>query len=164
MTWMVSPAFRPVLIQFENVPPRTRRTPTRSSPSSSPAQIEYDRRRSCPSIRLRNVRYCPWMKPKVSRSSCGTSKHTTTASLVSGSIERTRSGWKITLMGSDRLEVLERFQACQTAVQRLAGGGPKRRHLRGLTAAAPRAGNHHRRAAASDAGGGDSRFGFGGER
>ena len=27
--------------------PRTLRTPTRSSPSSTPAQIEYERRRSC---------------------------------------------------------------------------------------------------------------------
>jgi len=82
------------LIQLENTPPRTLRTPTRSSPSSTPAQIEYDRRRSSPSISLRSVRYWPCVKPNTGCRSAGTSKATTTASCVSGVMERTFRGWK----------------------------------------------------------------------
>lgn len=40
ITWIESPGLRWALIQLENWPPRTLRTPTRSSPSSTPAQIE----------------------------------------------------------------------------------------------------------------------------
>src|SRR4051794_30715608 len=93
MTLMVSPGLRCSLIQLENTPPRTLRTPTRNSPSSTPAQIEYERRRSWPSMSLRSVRYWPWVKPKTGCRSSGTSKDTTTASGVSGWIARTRSGW-----------------------------------------------------------------------
>ena len=52
ITSMLSPGRRCSLIQFENTPPLTLRTPTRSSPSSTPAQIEYERRRSWPSMLL----------------------------------------------------------------------------------------------------------------
>jgi hypothetical protein len=40
MTLMLSPGRTRSLIQLEKAPPLTRRTPTRSSPSSTPAQIE----------------------------------------------------------------------------------------------------------------------------
>jgi hypothetical protein len=45
----VSPAFSRLLIQLEKRPPGTLRTPTRSSLVDAAAQIEYERRRSCPS-------------------------------------------------------------------------------------------------------------------
>lgn len=61
-----------------------------------PAQMEYERRRSCPSTSVRSVRYWPWLKAKTSRNGSGTSKDTMTASSVSGSIARTFSGWNST--------------------------------------------------------------------
>src|SRR6478609_4315810 len=143
ITLMVSPGCSFSLIQFEKVPPLTLRTPTRSSPSSTPAQIEYERRRSWPSMSLRKVRYWPWVKPKASRRSMGTSKETMTASSVSGSTARTRSGWKMTLMEgpSDRFEMFEGFAAAHAAVHRLAGGGAEGRQPLGVAAAAARAGH-----------------------
>ena len=62
------------------------------------AQIEYDRRRSWPSISLRSVRYWPCVKPKTSCRSVGTSNETMTASAVSGSMAFTRRGWKRVLI------------------------------------------------------------------
>ena len=166
MTLMVSPGLRCSLIQLEKTPPLTLRTPTRSSPSSTPAQIEYERRRSLPSMVVRKVRYWPWVKPKTSRRSGGTWKETMTASCVSGSMERTRSGWKIDahgihsaqlrtsradgarhvqvgstrMVGSDRLEIFERLAAGAAAVERLAGGGTESGQPLGVRARAPRAG------------------------
>ena len=84
ITLMLSPVCRCSLIQLENTPPVTFRTPTRSSPSSTPAQMEYERRKSAPSMVLRNVRYWPCVKPKLLRSGTGTSNVTITASAVSG--------------------------------------------------------------------------------
>ena len=68
---MVSPGCSYSLIQFEKRPPGTLRTPTRSSPSSTPAQIEYERRTSCRRCSLRSVRYWPCVKRKTSRRSLG---------------------------------------------------------------------------------------------
>ena len=88
ITLMVSPGCSRSLIQAENKP--TLRTPTRNSPSSTPAQMEYERRRSWPSMVLRSVRYWPWVKPNTWRNSAGTSKVTIEASAVSGSMRLTR--------------------------------------------------------------------------
>src|SRR5450830_250810 len=159
ITCTVSPTFRCWWIQVEKAPPLTRRTATRSSPSSTPAQIEYERRRSSPAMVLRRVRYWPWVKPNASRRLSGTEKETIRDSGVSASMALTGRGWNMTLMavsleswcyrnaewtawqpGSDRLEVLKGLAAAHAAVQRLAGGGAESPQALGLQTAAARAG------------------------
>src|SRR5450830_706976 len=159
ITCTVSPTFRCWWIQVEKAPPLTRRTATRSSPSSTPAQIEYERRRSLPAMVLRRVRYLPWVKPNASRRLSGTEKETIRDSGVSASMALTGRGWNMTLMavsleswcyrnaewtawqpGSDRLEVLKGLAAAHAAVQRLAGGGAESTQALGLQTAAARAG------------------------
>ena len=59
ITDSVSPTRGCSLAQLENAPPASRLMATRSSPSSRPEQIEYDRRTSSPSMVVRSVRYWP---------------------------------------------------------------------------------------------------------
>jgi hypothetical protein len=122
------------------------RTPTRSSPSSAPAQIEYERRRSCPSC-WRSVRYWPWVEAEdVAQLGRHVEGHDHRLVGV-GRTMRARAGVEVQSAHdgqdewSDRLEVFEGLAAGQAAVQRLAGGGAEGRQPLGVRAAAARAGD-----------------------
>ncbi|CFN98090.1 Uncharacterised protein [Bordetella pertussis] len=81
------------LAQLENTPSSTFLMATRSTPSPGAEQMEYERRTSSPSRRVRRVRYWPGRKRKSPASSGGRSNVTTTASRVLRATEATFSIW-----------------------------------------------------------------------
>ena len=93
-TSTASPALTSCTSQDENIPSGISRTPTRGLAPTG-AQIEYERRCSCPSIVRRSVRDCPALKSNAARRSSGTSKVTATESSVRCSTAATVSSWNV---------------------------------------------------------------------
>src|SRR6185503_2412367 len=130
MTSIVCPGAICSLAHVENTPPGAFFTATRSVPSWTAEQIEYERRMSSAPMFVRKVRCWPGSKRKVSRSEGGTSKVSAIASRVSRATEAIVKGWNLLTAGgvsccarsraSMRLEVVEGLETFFAAMLRLA--------------------------------------------
>src|SRR6185295_2241741 len=160
MTSIVCPGAMCSLAHVENTPPGAFFTATRSVPSWTAEQIEYERRTSSAPMFVRKVRCWPGSKRNVSRSEAGTSKVSAIASRVSRATEAIVKGWNLLTAGgvsccarsraSMRLEIVERLEAVVAAVLRLARRRAETRQLAGTGRAAARARHRRRGFAASD--------------
>src|SRR6185503_1841411 len=158
MTSIVCPGAICSLAHVENTPPGAFFTATRSVPSWTAEQIEYERRMSSAPMFVRKVRCWPGSKRKVSRSEGGTSKVSAIASRVSRATEAIVKGWNLLTAGgvsccarsraSMRLEVVEWLETFFAAMLRLARRRAEPRQLAGPQRAAART-RHRRRLAAA---------------
>ena len=111
--------------QVENAPPGTLRMPTRSSPSATPAQIEYERRSLAAGDASRAASGAgPGVKRNCSAELGGHVERDDhrLVGLGADALARAADGSGAPWARSDRLEVLERLAAGAAAPERLAGG------------------------------------------